>query len=241
MALISKPKTFAANAVAVSADVNSDFDTIYNDYNGNITNANIAASAAIADTKLATISTGAKVNISALTATSQATGDVMYASNASTYARLGIGTYGQVLRVNSGATAPEWGALPPGTLASAAEVKTGTDTEKAVPTASIIGHEGVAKGWAVFAPIGGTGAITAADSFNVSGITDNGTGDFTIAWDTDFGSANYAVASACLTSGTVFTHIVARAAGTVQINTVTSTNGTVNDPTDISIIALGDR
>jgi hypothetical protein len=38
------------------------------------------------------------------------TGDTIYSSSGSTPARLGIGTAGQVLQVNSGATAPEWGA-----------------------------------------------------------------------------------------------------------------------------------
>lgn len=38
------------------------------------------------------------------------TGDIIYSSSGSTPARLGIGTAGQVLKVNSGATAPEWGA-----------------------------------------------------------------------------------------------------------------------------------
>jgi hypothetical protein len=36
------------------------------------------------------------------------TGDTIYSSSGSTPARLGIGTAGQVLAVNSGATAPEW-------------------------------------------------------------------------------------------------------------------------------------
>jgi hypothetical protein len=36
------------------------------------------------------------------------TGDTIYSSSGTTPARLGIGTAGQVLRVNSGATAPEW-------------------------------------------------------------------------------------------------------------------------------------
>ncbi len=35
-------------------------------------------------------------------------GDTLYATAADTLARLGIGTAGQVLQVNSGATAPEW-------------------------------------------------------------------------------------------------------------------------------------
>jgi hypothetical protein len=37
-------------------------------------------------------------------------GDILYGTAADTVARLGIGTAGQVLKVNSGATAPEWGA-----------------------------------------------------------------------------------------------------------------------------------
>jgi hypothetical protein len=41
------------------------------------------------------------------------TGDTIYSSSGSTPARLGIGTAGQILRVNSGATAPEW-ATPAG-------------------------------------------------------------------------------------------------------------------------------
>lgn len=35
-------------------------------------------------------------------------GDIAYATAASTWARLGIGTAGQILRTNAGATAPEW-------------------------------------------------------------------------------------------------------------------------------------
>lgn len=37
-----------------------------------------------------------------------AAGDLLYGSAADTLTRLGIGTAGQILRVNSGATAPEW-------------------------------------------------------------------------------------------------------------------------------------
>jgi hypothetical protein len=41
------------------------------------------------------------------------TGDTIYSSSGSTPARLGIGTTGQVLTVNSGATAPEWATPTP--------------------------------------------------------------------------------------------------------------------------------
>jgi hypothetical protein len=40
------------------------------------------------------------------------TGDTIYSSSGSTPARLAIGTAGQILQVNSGATAPEWAAAP---------------------------------------------------------------------------------------------------------------------------------
>jgi len=43
-------------------------------------------------------------------------GDLLYGTAADTVARLGIGTAGQVLKVNSGATAPEWGVAASGAL-----------------------------------------------------------------------------------------------------------------------------
>lgn len=44
---------FAANTTAIAAEVNTDFDNIYNEFNTNIENDNIAAAAAILGTKLA--------------------------------------------------------------------------------------------------------------------------------------------------------------------------------------------
>ncbi len=52
--------------------------------------------------------------------------------------------------------------------------------------------QGRAKAWIVFD--GGSSSIgTGDDSYNVSGVTDNGTGDYTIAFSTAMSSANYAV------------------------------------------------
>lgn len=45
----------ATGSTILAAHVNTDLDTIYSDYNGNITNANIAASAAIAISKTALV------------------------------------------------------------------------------------------------------------------------------------------------------------------------------------------
>jgi hypothetical protein len=68
------------------------------------------------DTNVTTYYTGsawANVDTTGMTNPMTTTGDTIYSSSGSTPARLGIGTAGQVLRVNSGATAPEW-ATPAG-------------------------------------------------------------------------------------------------------------------------------
>lgn len=53
MGVVSKPTTFVDGTVPTAAQFNGDFDTIYNEFNGNITNSNISASAAIAESKIA--------------------------------------------------------------------------------------------------------------------------------------------------------------------------------------------
>lgn len=67
MSIISLPFTFTAGATIIAAQFNSNFQTIYNDYNGNVTNANIASSATFPDSVLQQIQTAGKVNGSALT------------------------------------------------------------------------------------------------------------------------------------------------------------------------------
>jgi hypothetical protein len=70
-----------------------------------IVNADISATAAIADSKLDTISTAGKANITALVVSSQATGDIPYYTG-TVWSRLAIGTVGQTLTVASGL--PSW-------------------------------------------------------------------------------------------------------------------------------------
>lgn len=60
MSTISKPYTFSAGATIIASEHNSNFDTIYNDYNGSITNVNLSASAGIVYSKL--VLTGSVVN-----------------------------------------------------------------------------------------------------------------------------------------------------------------------------------
>ena len=52
--------------------------------------------------------------------------------------------------------------------------------------------EGSAKAWVSF---NGTSTLSVGDSFNVSSVTDNGTGSYTANWSNSFGSADYASTS----------------------------------------------
>ena len=54
-------------------------------------------------------------------------------------------------------------------------------------------QQGLAKVWSAFD--GTASSISYADSFNTSGLTDNGTGDYTVTISNDMASGNYAVAS----------------------------------------------
>ena len=67
------------------------------------------------------------------------------------------------------------------TLTTSDSVNTGT--EKSIDTSYIF--NGVAKAWCQHA------AGTNLDSFNISGITDNGTGNFTLAFSNNMSSALY--------------------------------------------------
>jgi hypothetical protein len=53
---------------------------------------------------------------------------------------------------------------------------------------------GMCKAWVNF---NGTGTVAIRDSFNVSSITDNGTGDYTINFTTAMPNANYCVVGIC--------------------------------------------
>ena len=53
---------------------------------------------------------------------------------------------------------------------------------------------GIAKAWVNF---NGTGTIAARDSENVSSLTDNGTGDYTVNFSNAFAASNYCIVGTC--------------------------------------------
>lgn len=81
-------------------------------------------------------------------------------------------------------------------LATAAEVQTGTDTERAVTPAGMkagLNATGTAPTYAARAWVNfnGTGVVAIRASGNVSSITDNGTGDYTVNFTAALSDANY--------------------------------------------------
>ena len=98
-------------------------------------------------------------------------------------------------------------------------------------------HPDVAKGWVNFT---GTGTITINDQYNVSSLTDNGTGDYSVNWATSFSSANYAIAS--MNSTTTLHHtLVSLSASSARVKANTESSGSGQDVTTVTLIAFGKR
>lgn len=244
MALISKPNTFSAGTTILSADVNSDFDTIYNDYNGNITNANISASAAIDTSKIS----GTVVT---RTANETISGNKVWTG---TMDLQGANTISGAVTISGAPTITGviQGATPlvfEGATADVHELSFAITDPTADRTVTF-GNEDLnlaqqtIKGWVEF---NGTGVIAVNDSFNVTSLTDNGTGDYTVNWTTAFSNANYSVAGMAQRSTTQDPGNVGlagvtgpKAVGSVRVLTQ-NPGGGAGDSLVVSVIAIGDR
>ena len=96
------------------------------------------------------------------------------------------------------------------------------------------GMTGIAKAWVNF---DGTGTPAIRGSFNVSSITDNGTGDYTVNFTTAMSNANYSVVGSV--SGTAFGIIFAPADLTTARTTAAARVVTYNtsfNPLDCAIV-----
>jgi len=119
-----------------------------------------------------------------------------------------------------------------------------TGDAPATPTAGVLYRDGLVRGWV---ETSGGGAWTIDDDFNVSSITDNGTGDLTVNWAIDLPNANYVVIGMSITdpfTSDVGTILNARSnttklVGSVRISCV-STAAAGSDPTDgVCVLAVG--
>jgi len=92
----------------------------------------------------------------------------------------------------------------------------------------------------------GTGTAVVNDSFNVTLTADNGTGDYTVAFTTDFSNASWcAVFGAEMDPGVSIRSCGiggdARAAGSIQIECCLTSTGAAADSVDIEMVVFGDN
>jgi hypothetical protein len=102
-------------------------------------------------------------------------------------------------------------------------------------------HPGHPKGWVRF-----TTAGVVTSGYNVTSVTDTGTGDWTINWGTDFSNANACVVVTLLGDSSMrvlYARVNAIAAGTTQIITSQSADGAASEAgiTAIMAVAYGDQ
>lgn len=123
------------------------------------------------------------------------------------------------------------------------EMEAASSNTLAVTPGRVHYHPGVAKFWALVTVSAGTPSVTA--SYNVTSVTDNGTGDLILTIATDFSNANWAVFATARTesAGAVricYEQASSHAAGTTNIRCENS-GGTSVDPAAYYIVGFGDH
>lgn len=126
--------------------------------------------------------------------------------------------------------------------ASQADMEAATSTTTAVNPANTKYHPGVAKAWVNF---NGTGTVAIRQSYNVTSITDQGAGAYTINFTTAMSSANYCVigqASISLASNGAYfqaPHNTTPSVSSVRVQTETPA-GTDTDCEWVHVAIFGD-
>ncbi len=164
--------------------------------------------------------TAANVGAVALS-TVTAAGDLIYATASSVVTRRGIGTVGQVLTVNNGATAPEWTNPPTfvaGTTNSTAQYRSATAIQDAITAAAAAIAGGLAAATVEILP--GTYTASFAVPENVSLAAPSGFGSVAITGDITINStAGVNSLSDLYVVGTLTCDAGGASTATVEINT----------------------
>ena len=160
-------------------------------------------------------------------------GGVLVGDGTASLQTLAVQTNGQLL-IGDGTAGPTLATLTAGSGVSI--------TNGAGSITVGISDDFVISGWCFFD--GTACAPSCADQNNVSSITDNGTGDYSINWNTDFASANYV--STCFVSqaGSGLLEScagTAQAAGSVTFIVRREDSGAAYDPARVSVMAIGNQ
>lgn len=127
-------------------------------------------------------------------------------------------------------------------IASQADQETGTSTVKAVTPGRQQSHPSAAKAWARMSLA--AGSPTLQESYNVSSVTDNGTGDFSFNFTTNFSSSGFiAIGSLELSGGGAYGVVIqARAVGSIRFFLIVMSSGNPTDnPTSAHVACFGDQ
>lgn len=221
--------TFTNGVTLTDADWFNDVNRLhYTLFNDPTTTASIAAAIAPSITSLGAIQLTSTLSVSGAAAfASVQVGGVLSVSAQAVMAGL---TVGGMLSVSAGVA----GAV----IATQANMESAASTGSTsliVTPGRLQYHPGTAKAWVRFD--GSSLSVTAAAAYNVTSITDNGTGSYTVFWTTPFSSATYAPMP-----GANLNHvrIASISSNSVQLITL-DLSGTAADASIVTLIAFGDQ
>ena len=207
---------------------------------GSIDNAHLADDAVDSDELAAGAVDTAHIGDNQVTAAKifdLARGSVIVGNSSAATAELTIGSNTYVLA--SDGTDIAWTAASSGpsqATQSALEATTNEDTY--APPDLMHHHPGVAKAWLKYA--GDLGTIYSGISYNITSITDEGTGDFGITIATDFSGAEYVAVATCSNNCYMHQDEATPTAGVIRLQ-ARSDSGTRTDTVHTFVAMFGDQ
>lgn len=127
--------------------------------------------------------------------------------------------------------------------ASQAEQEAGTEAGKYVAPATQQYHQSASKAWVHFT---GTGSVSISASYNVTSITDNGTGDYTVNFTSPLSSVNYSAVATAYAFNATMTTTLNYTASSVDVRVVSGAGSgsgisfILSDASDVSVAVFGD-
>jgi hypothetical protein len=175
------------------------------------------------------------------------TGNISQWTNDSSYTTSAAIATASIAFTNKTGNISQWtndsGYLGTSAIASKADMETATSTTTAVTPGRVQNHPGVAKAWAVLTMNNGSNPTITA-SYNVTSVTRDSEGVFTITFTTAFSSSAYV----CLTSrknvaGTVVADCFPATSSTATLRVATSSIADDGDATatPVNVVFFGDQ